>query len=151
MDLGQRDLDPLVGRNVHACNSGHFVASLNSTRQRAETKPNSPIETQKNRPRTGSAPRVRSIHQAMERDYLAIPLDKVNWPAEPKTLDYCLFYVQCLIYLFLNRRNIGHAIDGPDLTLRCIIPHKRLCLIVICLQSFPHHFLGVVFAPFEFC
>ena len=87
----------------------------------------------------------------MERVYVAIPLDKVNWPVELKTLDYRLFSVQCLIYLLLNRRNIRHALDGPDLTLRCVIPHERLCLIVICFQSFPHDFLGVVLAPFELC
>ena len=52
----------------------------------------------------------------MERVYVAIPLDKVNWPDDPKNLVLSLFSVQRLIYLLLNRRNSGHTVDGSDLT-----------------------------------
>ena len=85
----------------------------------------------------------------MERVYVAIPLDKVNWPDALKNEVLSLFSVQRLIYLLLNRRNIGHTVDGSDLTLRRVIADKRLCLCVICLEPLANDFFRIVFAALE--
>src|SRR5262249_31092617 len=66
VDISERYLDPLVGRDIHTCNSGHAVVS-SRTANVLKSKPDYSIGTQRDRPRTGSTPGDRSVHFSMVR------------------------------------------------------------------------------------
>src|SRR3990170_1964793 len=83
MNVSEGHLDPFVGRDVHACNSGHVVVS-SRTANVLKLNPDYPIGTQQDRPRTGITPGTgQSIFQWC-RVYVAIPLDKVNRASLPR-------------------------------------------------------------------